>query len=237
MLSAFDQNPLVLERTMLGAGLLMNMKTLTRAVRLAALSCMLPLAAAHATPMDYIFTGTGGGTINGTVFAGTFTFVFDGNTTNIAPFGSEFILPNIGGTFSEGGTTYTLNPIFGIIANPDPSFPRVGFFNFDITNGLVINNDAFAGYGLGTSLGPIMAPNPKDPSSFLLPVLGGTTGFLLDGGADRLILTADSSLTFTAAPPSTVPESSTIALLVAGVLGIGLIDRRLGRQARTNSIN
>jgi hypothetical protein len=215
---------------MLGAGL-MNRKTLTRAALIAALSCMLPLAAAHATPMDYTFTGTGGGTINGTAFTGTFTFIFDGNTANIAPFGSEFILPNVGGTFSEGGTTYTLNPIFGIIANPDPSFPRVGFFNSDITNGLVINNNAFAGYGLGTSLGPISAPTSGDPSSFLLPTLGGTTGFLLDGGADRLILTADSSLTFTAAPPSTVPEPSTIALLAAGILGIGLIYRRSGRQA------
>jgi hypothetical protein len=220
---------------MLGAGL-MKRKTLTRAALMAALSCMLPLAGAHAIPMDYTFTGTGGGTINGTAFTGTFTFVFDGNTANIAPFGSEFILPNVGGTFSEGSNTFTLNPIFGIIANPDPSFPRVGFFNSDITNGLVINNNAFAGYGLGTSLGPITAPS-GDPSSFLLPTLGGTTGFLLDGGADRLILTADSSLTFTAAPPSTVPEPSTIALFVAGVLGIGLIYRRSGGQAAIFGIN
>jgi hypothetical protein len=209
---------------MLGAGLI-NRKTLTRAALIAALSCVLPLAAAHATPMDYTFTGTGGGTINGTAFTGTFTFVFDGNTANIVPFGTEWELPNVGGTFTEGGTTYSLDPIsIGIIVNPDSSFPRAGFFNNDVTNGLTMNNSAFAGYDLATPLGPITAPTSGDPSSFLLPTLGGTTGFLLDGGADRLILTADSSLTFLAAPPpSSVPEPSTIALLAAGLLGIVLI--------------
>lgn len=210
---------------MLGRIFCNRKRNLVRSVLLATVIGVLPVVTAHASSMDYTFTGTGGGTINGTAFTGTFTFVFDGNTANIAPFGSEFILPSVGGTFSEGGVTYTLDPIFGIIANPDPSFPRVGFFNSDITNGLVINNNAFAGYNLATPLGPITAPNPSDPSSTLLPTLGGTTGFLLDGGADRLILTADSSLTFTAGPPSAVPEPSTIALLAAGVLGIGLIYR------------
>jgi hypothetical protein len=219
----------------------MNRKTLTRAALLAALSCMLPLAAAHATPMDYTFTGTGGGTINGVAFTGTFTFVFDGNTANVMPFGTEWQLPNAGGTFTEGGTTYTLDPIsFGIIVNPDPLTPRVGFFNNNLTNGLVMNNNAIAGYNLATPLGPITAPNPSDPSSFLLPILGGSTGFLLDGGSDRLILTSDTSLTFTAAPPSSVPEPSTLALLAAGILGFGLLYRGSGRQLAVfgmNSIN
>jgi hypothetical protein len=146
--------------------------------------------------------------------------------TQVEPFGSEFILPNATGTFSEGGTTYTVDPIFGIISNPDPLFPRVGFFNSDITNGLTINNSALTGYNLGGSLGPITAPKSGDPSSFLLPTLGGTTGFSLDSGLDKLILTSNDSLTFTAAPPSAVPEPSTFALLTAGIAGIGVLRRR-----------
>lgn len=204
----------------------MNRK-LIRTLLAAAMTSILPVAAASATPMDYTFSGTGAGTINGSSFTGAFTFVFDGDTTNIVAFGTEWQLPNIGGTFTEGGTTYTLDPLnFGIIANPDPANPRVGFFNNDISNGLVMNNNSLAGYNLSTPLGPLTAPNPSDPSSFLLPLLGGTTGFLLDGGTDRLILTEDASLTFTAAPPSSVPEPSTIALVTAGIIGIGMIFHR-----------
>jgi PEP-CTERM motif len=196
------------------------------AVLFATAGCLLPTSTAHATPLDYTFSGNGGGTINGVAFTGAFNFTFVGDTTQIQPFGSEFILPNATGTFSEGGTTYVVDPIFGIISNPDPLFPRVGFFNSDITNGLTINNSAVAGYNLGSALGPITAPNPGDPSSLLFPTLGGTTGFSLDSGLDKLILTSDYSLTFTAAPPSAVPEPSTFALLTAGIAGIGVLRRR-----------
>jgi hypothetical protein len=218
---------LVQELKMLGKKWI-NRKNLTRATLLAALSCILPVAAAHATPIVYTFSGVGGGTINGTAFTGDFSVVFDSDTTAVQPFGSEYIVSNVGGTFTEGSSTYTMDPIFGIIANPDPAFPRVGFFNSDITNGLLINNNAFAGYNLATSIGPVTAPS-SDPTSVLYPTLGGTTGFSLDGGADTLIFTSDESLTFSAAVESPVPEPSSLVLFAAGLLGIALIYRRSGK--------
>jgi hypothetical protein len=218
-------------------------RKLTSVAFLAALTCMLPTAAAHATPVTYTFTGTGSGTITPASGSGTtfddaaFSFVFVTDTADIAPFGTEFIIPNATGTFSEGSTTYTVDPIFGIIANPDPSFPRVGFFNVGITSGLTINNSAFAGYNLGTSLGPITAPS-GDPTSILLPTLNGT-GFSLDSGLDTVVFTANDSLTFTAdvENPSTVPEPSTIVLMAAGMLGAGLIYRRSSRQTTSFGMN
>jgi hypothetical protein len=40
-------------------------KKLSRAVLIPAVGCILPLTAAHADPVTYTFTGTGGGTITG----------------------------------------------------------------------------------------------------------------------------------------------------------------------------
>jgi hypothetical protein len=229
----FVQNSSALEITMFGRAF-NNRKKLIRSVLVVTVTGMLAVVAAHASAMDYTFTGTGGGTINGTSFTGAFTFVLEGDTANIIPSGGEFFLTNVAGTFSEGGTTYTLGSGVDIVANPDPSFPRIAFFNSDFTNGLGINNSALAGYGLASAIGPITAPNPSDPSNFLIPTLGGTTGFSMDGGVDKLILTANDSLTFTAAPPSAVPEPSTLALFAVGMFGgIGLIFQSSRRKLET----
>jgi PEP-CTERM motif len=225
---------LALEFTMLGRVFISRKRKLVRSALIAAVIGTLPIVAAHATPMDYTFTGTGGGTINGTSFTGAFTFVLEGDTANIIPSGGEFFLPIVAGTFTEGGTTYTLGSGVDVVSNADPSFPRITFFNPDFTNGLGINDSTLTGYTLATAIGPVTSPVSGDPSNFLIPTLGGTTGFSLDGGADTLILTANDSLTFTAAPPSAVPEPSTLALFAVGMLGgISLICRSPIRQLAT----
>ena len=208
-------------------------KTLIRAALLAALSCMLPIAAAHATPVTYTLSGNGAGTINGTAFSGNFSFVFASDTTDVTPFGTEFIDNTFtAATFSEGGTNYTLGPILGIIANPVSPAGFAGILNPNVSSALVVTDGDLVGYNLLSSI----TASSTDATGGLSNEFNGS-GFSLDGGADALIFTADTSLTFNAAVGSPVPEPSSIALLVAGVLGIGLIYRRSGQQTAALGMN
>ena len=182
-------------------------------------------AAAYAEPITYTFSGAGAGTINGTAFSGDFSFVFTSDTADVATFGTEFIDQTLAGTFTEGNTSFTVDPIFGIIVNPAAGTPRLGFFNPAISSALVLQNNNFIGYDLTTSI----SASSSDPSGSLFDELGGD-GFSLDGGADTLIFTSDSSLDFTAAVGTTsvTPEPSSIFLLFTGICGgAALLCRRV----------
>jgi len=192
---------------------------------------LLPVCAAHATPITLTFTGNGSGSINNTAFNGDFSFIFTADTTNIdssaAPF---YYLHNIGGTFSEGAYTATLTPTVTIVATEDAAFPRINFFNNDVTLGLGLNNSALATYSFLTSIGPVTTP-----PGFLTPTLGG--GSFATTGGDLISFTEDNTLTFTASvgsPVSSVPEPSTITLLIAGLLGAGLVYRRAGLRTESH---
>jgi PEP-CTERM motif len=198
---------------------------ITRAALLAALICTLPAIAAHASPVTYTLSGNGAGTINGTAFSGNFSFVFNSDTTDVAPFGSEFIDNTFtAATFSEGGTNYTVGPIFGIVANPVSPVGFVGILNPSVSSALVVTDGDLVGYNLLSSL----TASSTDASGGLSNELGGS-GFSLDGGADTLIFTADTSLTFNAAvqSPIVTPEPSSLILLGTGLLGaVGATRRR-----------
>ena len=61
----------------------------------------LPTVAAYAETITYTFSGDGAGTINGNAFSGDFSFVFTSDTSDVAPFGSEYINQTLAGTFTE----------------------------------------------------------------------------------------------------------------------------------------
>jgi len=193
------------------------MNKITRAALLAALTCMLPAIAAHAATITYTLSGDGTGTINGTAFSGDFSFVFVSDTADVAPFGGEFLDNSFtSATFSEGGNNYAVGPIFGIVVNPvTPGF--AGILNPSVSSALVVTDSNLIGYNLLSSI----TSSSGDPGAGLSNALNGS-GFSLDGGADTLIFTADTTLTFNAAlqSPSATPEPSSLILLGTGLLGV-----------------
>jgi hypothetical protein len=172
--------------------------------------------AAEATPIQYIFTGVGSGTVGTTSFTdASFTFDFTTDTTDVpAPSGQEVIISGIGGTFTEGIFSETLADDNFVVENMESGFQRLGFLNSALDDGLVLGNSAFGTYLLTTALGPI-----AETGANLFPDFGGGS-FDTIGGGPAIQITSDTSLTFTAVVGSPVPEPSSAPL---GLFGIGLV--------------
>jgi MYXO-CTERM domain-containing protein len=188
-------------------------------------SALLLGVAAEATPIDYIFTGTGSGSVGSTTFTDssfTFTFMFD--TADVpALSGGETLISDIGGTFTEGSFSETLNDDNFVVDNTASGSPRVGFLNNGVTDGLVLQNSAFETYFLTTALGPItVTTGPNLISDF------GVGTFDTASSGPAISITGVSSLTFTATLPSAVPEpmSASLALFGIGLVAFVAIRRR-----------
>src|ERR1700686_4923429 len=104
---------------------------------------ILSVGSAHADAFNYTFSGNGSGEVNAVAFTNQdFTFVLTRNTADIDASGPpSFRLFNLGGTFSEGGSTQTLLPTIQLVANaqfptPPSSLGGVNFFNATANDGL-----------------------------------------------------------------------------------------------------
>jgi hypothetical protein len=174
--------------------------------------------AAEASPITYIFDGTGTGTLDGVAF-GTFTVTITSDTTTITSGGGLF--SNQGSaTVAVTGASDTLAGNFNeVILNSDPSFPRVGFFQSQgsgpnsLFGGEALQNSAFVPYNLSTSF-PLTSGTVADQQFTFLTADG--TGFNVS---------SVSALSFEAVTAA-VPEASTWAMMILGFLGLGFVAYR-----------
>jgi PEP-CTERM motif len=193
---------------------------------LTACAALLFGGAAQATPIEYIFTGIGSGSVGSSAFTNSsFTFEFTTNTTDVpAPSSQEILLFGLGGTFSEGSFSETLTSTNIVGENMEAGFQRLGFFNGSLNAGLALGNSAFGTYLMTTSLGPI-----NETGSNLFPTFGGS--FATTGGGPSITITSDTSLTFTAIAGTAAPEPSSTPLVLFGTGLLAFAAIRRGRRA------
>jgi hypothetical protein len=182
---------------------------------LAAFGILVSASASEAAVIDYIFTGTGSGSLDGTDFDGGFTVTMVADTSTVTSGGGEF-------RNAVGTMTFVSGALSDTILSP-----------------VVIENTASPGFmGFGQGLPPF--PDESLTAAIfetynMMTALPSTTGglsvapatFATAGGT--LVFGSITALSFAAT--GGVPEASTWAMMLAGFAGLGLLAYRQTTKA------
>jgi PEP-CTERM motif len=198
--------------------------TFLPALVLSAAGAMSMAGPSLAAPIDYVEQVTGAsGSLGGTPFFGaSITLTMNNDTTNVSGSSPSFfniqqssnpLTLNVTGFPTETFTDTTqaaVNQTAGIVG------PNAGFGDNTVGQGILFTKSpSFSSYDLKTSIGPILG-TPIFTLGESFPTTDGL--FVLN--------TVTGSATFTATLSLAVPEPASLAMLVMGLAGLGLVGYR-----------
>jgi len=193
------------------------MRNLAQVVRLAATVALVSAGAASATPIEFVYTGVGIGTLNGAPFAASsFTITEFANTSNrqSCVFGVCTFIDDTAAsiTISGIGTFDLLTPTRTIVSGGVVFFAHAGQLGANLYD-LAADPPALDNYMLDASIGPIFAFGLLNQWT-ALPLIDTTGGILIF--EDTVGQGSPGSFRATL-----IPEPQILALLAAGALGLG----------------
>jgi hypothetical protein len=182
----------------------MRLKSLTLALGL----LIIFNGAAKAATIDYIFSGTGSGSLGATSFDGNYSITFVGDTATAFSYAPGSFANLVVGTFSTSSLSAVLDgPIYiSSVAAPNNA---IGFVQ---PPGFSVINAAVNGYDLATPFSLITGPVSPIADSLVAAT------FTTDDG--NLTLDNLSTMSFEAVEPSAVPLPAALPMFLAAFAGL-----------------